>query len=704
MMFKSNHVLRLPYFLLVFHSLLLGLSFAEKPTDYSKKSDQAKELFQAKAWDELEQLLSDSLISDQITSYAVPVFSAYTDGLTVSQLEPGSIEDLIYTQYYASLKDWQKAYPDSIFTKPLEIDYWTTYGWEARGSGVANTVTEDGWDIFGKSLAKAKTIYDSCVENGEVYPNPDLYSETLSVALGQCWDLDETYETLRRPIIDHYPQFHGFLRRAYSMYLKQWGGEQWSEIKYYNRVLEDLPEEYQDQFYANVFLRRYSLAHNSYNRELVDHERIKRGAIKLMQIAPNNDYYFEKGLRFFNKHGEYGEHYAYYEAVLKQFPELANKVTKKGKDTRYTRGLSIALEQNNQGYHRIHNYRASGASYGGSNIFDITYLKGQDAIIGAMSYEGVHILDKATGETLSKDKVYRKSCHELCVSKDEKYVATAWYSASKEEKDYRIKIYEIIEGELVEIKELLLGDDKISSFIFSPNGETLYLMASHPGEAPKHRGGLSLHKWAWKEQAEPDVIKEGGSKFASKMIYNEYDNEIIFLDGEIHTLKLDGSDEINSYESSLPKGAYFLDCEIFGGGRYLAATMYMKRNSRPLYIFDTQTKKLLQKVNFEMKNKSDKEYIFEMQPTSDANQWKITSVGGYYGISTWLLKKQTEAFSLDLTSYNVASGRAVYSMANEDDNDPTSPIYIGDDDGLISVWNYPEYIEGLNSTREKDSK
>jgi len=46
--------------------------------------------------------------------------------------------------YSQSIDEWEKQHPNSITTPVLRIDFLTRYAWQARGSGFANTVTEDG--------------------------------------------------------------------------------------------------------------------------------------------------------------------------------------------------------------------------------------------------------------------------------------------------------------------------------------------------------------------------------------------------------------------------------------------------------------------------------------------------------------------------------------------------------------------------------
>lgn len=62
-------------------------------------------------------------------------------------------------QYITQLK---KDYPRQAFVSLAEAEYWIRYAWEARGSGYASSVAQEGWNLFGERLQKAeKVLLDS---------------------------------------------------------------------------------------------------------------------------------------------------------------------------------------------------------------------------------------------------------------------------------------------------------------------------------------------------------------------------------------------------------------------------------------------------------------------------------------------------------------------------------------------------------------
>ena len=72
---------------------------------------------------------------------------------TISEL--GTVEGVGEKHFEA----WLAASPESFVPAYLKGEAHVKWGWAARGHGYANTVTEEGWAIFGRELQKAKEAY-----------------------------------------------------------------------------------------------------------------------------------------------------------------------------------------------------------------------------------------------------------------------------------------------------------------------------------------------------------------------------------------------------------------------------------------------------------------------------------------------------------------------------------------------------------------
>jgi hypothetical protein len=119
-------------------------------------------------------------------------------------------------------QEWIKAKPDSITARVSYARFLTSYAWHARGSGYANTVTQDGWKKFEDRLAKAHDILMASRDLPE--KDPMWWQAAMKIALGQGWEKQD-YDTLTAEAIAFEPGYMPFYTsRAYSL-LPRWYGE-----------------------------------------------------------------------------------------------------------------------------------------------------------------------------------------------------------------------------------------------------------------------------------------------------------------------------------------------------------------------------------------------------------------------------------------------------------------------------------------------
>ena len=72
---------------------------------------------------------------------------------------------------------------DPWILKVVEGNYWLARAWEARGTGWANTVTDEGWKGFYAGLAKARTSLTSAWKMHADYP--EAAAKMIRVAMGE---------------------------------------------------------------------------------------------------------------------------------------------------------------------------------------------------------------------------------------------------------------------------------------------------------------------------------------------------------------------------------------------------------------------------------------------------------------------------------------------------------------------------------------
>ena len=122
--------------------------------------DQAMAFLKAKDYNKLDELAvkfrsskdcyADGTWKLSELYYALAVSNNIYGMEMFSQIPDKSFEDRI-----AELQDWVAAKPDSITARLALASVQIDYGWNARGGGYANTVTDESWRQFGERLKEA---------------------------------------------------------------------------------------------------------------------------------------------------------------------------------------------------------------------------------------------------------------------------------------------------------------------------------------------------------------------------------------------------------------------------------------------------------------------------------------------------------------------------------------------------------------------
>lgn len=152
---------------------------------------------------------------------------------------PGPENDAAFELQISRAKKWVAAYPQSATARLALAKLYIEYGYHARGTGYANTVSDSQWDKFHNRLAQGKAVL---LEAATLKTkDPAWYMDMLFVALDEGWDKARTRELFDQATAFE-PDYYHFYRQ-YANYLSpQWYGEAGDIRALAEEVSSKLPE------------------------------------------------------------------------------------------------------------------------------------------------------------------------------------------------------------------------------------------------------------------------------------------------------------------------------------------------------------------------------------------------------------------------------------------------------------------------------
>jgi hypothetical protein len=147
------------------------------------------------------------------------------------------------------LKRWMAQRPKSVTAHVALAGAYLQYGWRARGSGFANSVTEDGWQLFHKRVdIAAETLRDAAALPTKC---PEWYLTMQLVARAQDRDSDEQAAIFEKAIFFE-PEYHYFYRTQAESLLPKWGGEEGQMASFAGRIADRIGGKKGDLIYYQI--------------------------------------------------------------------------------------------------------------------------------------------------------------------------------------------------------------------------------------------------------------------------------------------------------------------------------------------------------------------------------------------------------------------------------------------------------------------
>jgi len=195
------------------------------------------------------------------------------------------------------LADWRAKHPTSVLAQLVEAQSEIRQAWAARGSGLARTVTDEGWKGFYEHLEQARSVLMPLMERDDV--PLEAYHLLLIIAKGQNWSEDAVAPVVEQ-LNERGPEFFMAHGSRVEMLMPRWGGDQEDSEAYARQLADKLGGEKGDIMYARLAMRLqpgYS-PERFFEETLFDYDRVQKGLKLLASRDPPDWSAVHAGLRF----------------------------------------------------------------------------------------------------------------------------------------------------------------------------------------------------------------------------------------------------------------------------------------------------------------------------------------------------------------------------------------------------------------------
>lgn len=151
--------------------------------------------------------------------------------------------------HLAALRDWFENDPDSISARVAYARALIDYAWEARGSGWAKDVTDEGWRLFGERIVEARRILIAAEDLGRICPV--YYSTRLRLGLVDGRPRAD-YEELFRECLAAFPNYTTFYLVKAHYLLPRWHGEDGEWEAFAAQSADQIGGQAGDMLYAQI--------------------------------------------------------------------------------------------------------------------------------------------------------------------------------------------------------------------------------------------------------------------------------------------------------------------------------------------------------------------------------------------------------------------------------------------------------------------
>ena len=239
--------------------------------------DEARSLLRQEQFERLDRI-SDELVKTR-ARFSGGDWKSYRFQEALGKPSGGDkASDEEWERHIAVLQRWHSARPDSMAAVLALTDAMIGYGWKARGTGFADTVTPDGWRLLHERTAAVDGLL---AEIGRRVPRtPDWYCAMIDAGRMEGWDRERVDVLFEEAVALEPNYLHAY--SAMARYLTpRWQGEEGDWEAFAERSSEQLGGREGSVVYGHVAWQISKLYRGAdfFKQNRVSWDRVKQGFV-----------------------------------------------------------------------------------------------------------------------------------------------------------------------------------------------------------------------------------------------------------------------------------------------------------------------------------------------------------------------------------------------------------------------------------------
>ncbi len=190
-------------------------------------------------------------------------------------LDAPQLTDKDSVDHIAHLERWMQQRPQSMTARIALATSLHRWAWVARGNGLANTVTPEGWRLFNERIQRSQTI----LEGATKLPPPlcpQWYAEMMTVGLAQGWDAGRLKDIFDRGTQAEPGYFYLYLQYA-NYLLPKWYGKDGDASSFAKTSADNIGGDAGDELYFQIATLIISRGNGNFPVQEMDWARIQHG-------------------------------------------------------------------------------------------------------------------------------------------------------------------------------------------------------------------------------------------------------------------------------------------------------------------------------------------------------------------------------------------------------------------------------------------